>query len=107
MLYAEAISLAAGSVQQQSLDLINEIRTRAGLGNIEMADVPNMNTFIEVVLAERRAEFVFEGKRYADLKRHNLLVQNLNAIGYNFDDSYNYLPIPQSEKDKVPDGLYD
>ena len=107
LLYAEAISLAAGSVQQQSLDLINEIRTRAGLGNIEMADVPNMNTFIEVVLAERRAEFVFEGKRYADLKRHNLLVQNLNAIGYNFDDSYNYLPIPQSEKDKVPDGLYD
>ncbi|WP_223551872.1 RagB/SusD family nutrient uptake outer membrane protein [Aestuariivivens sp. NBU2969] len=107
LLYAEAISMAAGSVQQQSLDLINEIRNRAGLGDLVMADVPNMNAFIEAVLAERRAEFVFEGKRYADLKRHNLLVSKLNAIGYSFDDSYNYLPIPQNEKDKVPDGLYD
>jgi hypothetical protein len=33
-------------------------------------------------------------------------VQKLNAIGYNFDESYNYLPITQTEKDKVPEGLY-
>lgn len=106
LLYAEAISMAAGSAQQQSLNLINEVRNRAGLGNITMKDVPNLNAFVEVVLNERRHEFVFEGQRYPDLKRHHLLVQKLNAIGYNFDESYNYLPITQTEKDKVPKGLY-
>ncbi len=107
LLYAEAISMAAGTVQQQSLDLINETRNRAGLADLTLAEVPDIDAFVEAILAERRAEFVFEGQRYPDLKRHGLLVEKLNAIGYSFDDSYLTLPIPQSEKDKVPNGLYD
>ena len=107
LLYAEAISMAAGAVQQQSLDLINEIRNRAGLEDVTMTDISDLDAFVEAVLAERRAEFVFEGKRYPDLKRHGLLLEKLSKIGFNFDSSYLTLPIPQSEKDKVPPGLYD
>jgi hypothetical protein len=106
LLYAEAISMSAGSVQQQSLDLINEIRNRAGIPELTLLDVPNLDAFVEAVLSERRSEFVFEGKRYPDLKRHGLLLEKLNEIGYNFDSSYLTIPIPQTEKDKVP-GLYD
>ena len=100
LMYAEAISMDANSVQQQSLDLINETRNRAGLGDITMADVPSLNDFIEVILAERRSELALEGHRYADLKRHGKLIEKLNAIGYNFDKNFNYIPIPQEEIDK-------
>lgn len=101
LLYAEAISMSAGSPQQESLNLINEVRNRAGLGDLTMSDVPTLNDFVEAVLAERRAEFVFEYQRYDDLKRHNKLVEKLNSIGYNFDESFNVIPIPQSEIDKM------
>ncbi len=100
LLYAEALTMSAGSIQQQSLDLINQTRNRAGLGNILMSNLSTMDDFVDVVLAERRAEFVFECQRYEDLKRYGKLVEKVNATGYNFDDNYNRIPIPQSEIDK-------
>lgn len=108
LLYAEAISMAAGSPQQQSLDLINETRNRAGLLNdITLADVPLLDDFVEAVLAERRSELAFEGHRYSDLKRHGKLVEKVNDIGpdYNFNDTYNYVPIPQEEIDKIGEDI--
>ena len=103
LLYADAISMAAGAPQQQSLDLINQTRNRAGLADLTMADVPTLDAFVEVVLAERRSELAYEGHRYSDLKRHDLLVEKVNAVGpeYNFDETFNYVPIPQEEIDKV------
>ena len=102
LLYAEAISMNSGSAQQQSLDLINETRNRAGLTNdIVLTDVPTLDDFVEAVLVERRAEFVFENQRYADLKRHGKLVEKLNAIGYNFSENFNRIPIPSNEIDKM------
>lgn len=101
LLYAEAISMNAGSAQQQSLDLINETRTRAGLGDLLMADVPTMDDFVEAVLAERRAEFVFECQRYPDLKRHGKLIEKINEAGNSYTEDYNRIPIPQSEIDKM------
>lgn len=102
LLYAEAISMNAGSAQQQSLDLMNETRNRAGLTNdVVLTDVPTLDDFVEAILAERRAEFVFESQRYADLKRHDKLVEKLNAIGYDFNENFNRIPIPASEIDKM------
>lgn len=103
LLYAEAISMAANAPQQQSLDLMNETRNRAGLPDLTLADVPSLDDFVEALLAERRSELAFEGHRYSDLKRHHLLVEKVNAVGhaYNFDDNYNYVPIPLEEIDKV------
>jgi hypothetical protein len=101
LLYAEAVSMSAGSIQQQSLDLMNETRNRAGLGDVLMTDLATMDDFVEAILAERRAEFVFESQRYADLKRHEKLVEKLNAIGYSFDENFNRIPIPASEIDKM------
>ncbi len=103
LLYAEAISMNAGSPQQQSLDLMNETRNRAGLGPLTLGDVPTLDDFVTAILAERRAELAFEGHRYSDLKRQDKLVEYVNAMGgvYNFDNTYNYVPIPQQEIDKV------
>jgi starch-binding outer membrane protein, SusD/RagB family len=101
LLYAEAITMAAGSVQQQSLDLINQVRKRAGLGDILMSSVPTIDSFTNRILAERRSEFVWECQRYVDLKRYGKLVERVNATGRNFTDNYNRIPIPQSEIDKM------
>ena len=101
LLYAEALTMAAGSVQQQSLDLINQVRKRAGLGDILMKDVPTIDSFTNRILAERRSEFVWECQRYIDLKRYGKLVEKVNATGRNFTDNYNRIPIPQSEIDKM------
>lgn len=104
LLYAEAISMNAGSIQQQSLDLMNETRARAGLGDLLMADLSSMDDFVEAILAERRAEFVFECQRLPDLKRHGKLIEKINEAGYSYTEDYNRLPIPQSEIDKM-DGV--
>ena len=103
LLYAEAISMNANSTQQKSLDLMNETRNRAGLAPLTLADVPTLEDFITAILAERRAELAFEGHRYSDLKRQNRLVKYVNAMGgvYNFDGTYNYVPIPLQEIEKV------
>jgi len=104
LLYAEAISMNAGSPQQQSLDLMNETRNRGGLGPLTLADVPTLGDFVRAILAERRAELAWEGHRYSDLKRHDKLVEYVTALGPpydNFDETYNYIPIPQVEIDKV------
>ena len=101
LLYAEAITMSAGSVQQQSLDLMNQTRNRAGLSNLSIADISTTAKFVDAILAERRAEFVFECERYPDLKRHNKLVSNLNAIGYTYTENYKRMPIPASEIDKM------
>jgi hypothetical protein len=107
LLYAEAISMAAGSAQQQSLDLINETRNRAGLTSLTLADVPSLDAFVEASLAERRSELAWEGHRYTDLKRHGKLVEKVNNVGpeYDFDATYNYIPLPQSEIDKVGEDI--
>jgi starch-binding outer membrane protein, SusD/RagB family len=101
LLYAEAITMAAGSVQQQSLDLINQVRKRVGLGDILMSNVPTIDSFTNRILAERRSEFVWECQRYIDLKRYGKLVEKVNATGRNFTENYNRIPIPQSEIDKM------
>lgn len=101
LLYAEALTMAAGSVQQQSLDLINQVRKRAGLEDILMSNVPTMDSFTNRLLAERRSEFVWECQRYVDLKRYGKLVEKVNATGRSFTENYNRIPIPQSEIDKM------
>jgi hypothetical protein len=104
LLYAEAISMNAGSTQQQSLDLMNETRARAGLGDLLIGDLPTLDDFVEAILAERRAEFVFECQRYPDLKRHGKLIEKINEAGNTgalYGENYNRIPIPQSEIDKM------
>ena len=70
----------------------DQVRSRAGLGSKPAT--------IENVIAERRVEFLGEGKRYFDLVRsgmaQNLLVPNeFRTVGWT--PNKKYLPIPQKE----------
>ncbi|MFP4294129.1 MAG: RagB/SusD family nutrient uptake outer membrane protein [Cyclobacteriaceae bacterium] len=101
LMYAEALTMDAGSVQQASIDIINTIRNRAGLEDTDLSTSSPVDAFVDVLLGERRAEFMWEGTRFADLKRHDLLLDKLKDIGYNFDQTYLLFPLPGLEVEKM------
>ncbi|MFT6796357.1 MAG: hypothetical protein ACJART_001497 [Maribacter sp.] len=111
LMYAEAIGESP-----EAYGYINQVRTRAGLPDI---DASSPGTFMEKVMNERRWELAFELHRWIDLLRlpdaevisimeTQLEAQQLNKFGMTVDillTSDNLLfPIPQNEVD-ISDGV--
>ncbi|MET6996617.1 RagB/SusD family nutrient uptake outer membrane protein [Chitinophaga defluvii] len=65
-----------GTVNQEALDLINEVRRRANLPDKQLADVPSKKAFEDLLLLERAHEFWCENGQYrADLIRFDKLLE--------------------------------
>lgn len=99
---AEAIVMKpGGSVTQEAVDLINQIRRRAQLSDKAISDFPTKETFIDQLLLERSHEFWCESGQYrADLIRFDRLLDRVlelnNGIApYASKDKYRY-PLPLS-----------
>jgi len=107
LMYAEALSEVSGSVQNESISILNQVRNRAGLSSYTSSDIPDIATFRKRMLAERRSEFMFEGIRWFDLVRSGTAIETLNALGTNKNANETWLlfPIPPTEIDKMPDLL--
>lgn len=69
--YADVLLMLAEALGEtnESYDLVNEIRDRAGLDDINAS---SPGTFEEKLLNERRVELAFENHRWPDLKRFGL-----------------------------------
>ncbi|WP_339923832.1 RagB/SusD family nutrient uptake outer membrane protein [uncultured Cyclobacterium sp.] len=98
---AEALAQLNG-VNDESLELINDLRERAGLEVLSAGDFASKEAFIAQILEERRKELAFEGHRRMDLLRNNLPLRP-EGDAY-FDASKaganrTILPIPQRELD--------
>lgn len=104
--YAETLLNAAelaGAAGNEYLDLLRSTRHSDGTGYT-----------IDDILAERRKEFVGEGKRYWDLVRTGKAAEVLTAENRRFDgsnpvdwsESKKYWPIPQAEIDKTATTAY-
>ncbi|MEM9885600.1 MAG: RagB/SusD family nutrient uptake outer membrane protein [Bacteroidota bacterium] len=96
---AEALVQQSGAVEQEAIDIINQLRTRAGLSSFTSADFSSGSALLDVIYDERRKELAFEGHRRMDLLRRGLslradLLQE-SAPGA----SRVVLPIPQYEID--------
>lgn len=103
LMRSEALAMVAGSATQEAVDLLNDIRERAGIPLFTLADFPDLNTFIDAILQERAWEFVTEGHRRRDLIRHNRLISNAQARGKsNAQEHHIVFPIPLSEIDSNP-----
>jgi hypothetical protein len=74
MIRAEALG------RTQGLADVNMIRTNRGLAALIAADVPDNDTYAQVVADEDRAEFNFEGHRYFDLARLGQVVNVLQPL---------------------------
>ena len=79
--YAEVLLLLAEALNEQgksseALAFLNQVRTRAGLGNV--TSTAGLN---DVILHERRTELAFENKRWLDLVRTGTAVSVITAYG--------------------------
>jgi len=96
---AEALNELNGPAAE-SLGLLNQIRVRAGLAELTLAEVADKGAFRDAILRERGWEFISEGKRREDLIRHGKLISDAIARGISNAKDYRVLfPIPQSEID--------
>ncbi len=78
---AEAIANINGAPTQECMDLVNQIRERAGIDDLLLADYASMDKFIDMLLMERGHEFWCENGEYrADLIRYNKLIDRVKLI---------------------------
>ena len=98
LLYAEAALINGSLTDAEVLDLLDDIRTRAGLAVLDEADYADSDEVLQAIKDERRVELAFEGHRWYDLVRWGDAADTMTALGETLDDS-NYLlfPIPDSE----------
>ena len=103
--YAEVLLNLAEALGEgtEAYGFINEVRNRAGLTDI---DASTPGTFEEKLLNERRLEFAFENKRWADLLRFGKAKEVMAAhLGISEADVKLLFPIPLGEIDVSPDKM--
>ena len=98
--YADVLLMLAEALGEtpESYDLINEVRNRAGLPDI---DASTPGSFQDKLLQERRVELAFENHRWPDLKRFGAVDRVLEAEDF-ITDTREYFFIPQREIDINP-----
>ena len=100
---AEAMNELSGP-NQDILDLINDVRDRAGVDRLNLSDFSgNKEKLLDQILDERKWEFWYEGKRRRDLIRRGRFITNAQERGItNAQNFHVYFPIPQSAIDANP-----
>ena len=101
---AEALAQVNG-INQTSINLVNALRTRAGLSKWTLVTFLTKQTFLNAILNERRKELAFEGHRRMDLLRNGLPLRytgSAASISKPCVDGKVILPIPQREIDINP-----
>ncbi|SHM56500.1 Starch-binding associating with outer membrane [Cyclobacterium lianum] len=102
---AEALAQLEG-VNAESLDLINQLRERAGLAEVAAGDFSGTADFVDFILEERRKELAFEGHRRMDLLRYGRALRPESDEHYaasQAGEDKTILPIPQRELDINPE----
>ncbi|MCB0642665.1 MAG: RagB/SusD family nutrient uptake outer membrane protein [Phaeodactylibacter sp.] len=93
LLYAETLN-ENGASAETVLDLLDPIRTRAGLDPLDHTVLNTQALVRQAIQDERRLELAFEGQRWFDLVRTG----TVNAeMGETIDSRYHLFPVPISE----------
>ncbi|MGQ1784148.1 MULTISPECIES: RagB/SusD family nutrient uptake outer membrane protein [unclassified Saccharicrinis] len=96
LLYAEALNENTDSeaAREAALDLLDPIRTRAGLTVLDHTVLNTQALVRQAIADERRLELAFEGQRWFDLVRTGTAQ---SEMGVSFDNKYYLFPVPVSE----------
>lgn len=86
MMHAECLNEAGYVADGEAFNIINRVRTRAGLTGLTSATVTNQAAFRTSLQKERRIEFAFEGLRWPDLVRWGIAKDTMNAFFANPDE---------------------
>lgn len=102
LMRAEALNETNGPTQG-ALDLVNEVRSRAGLVNLTLGDMGSKEALRDQILKERGWEFWSEGLRMPDLVRQGKFISGAQERGISAaSDFHKLFPIPQIEMDANP-----
>jgi len=91
VLLSKAEAIANSSAPNQvAMDLVNEIRNRAGLQDFSLSAYSSKDAFNDMILTERSHEFWCENGQYrADLIRHGKFVsRNIERTGSTYANEY-------------------
>lgn len=80
MMYAEALNEESYAAGGRAFEILNDVRTRAGLKTFTGADLPDQASFREALRRERRHEFAFEGLRWRDMVRWGIAETVMNQF---------------------------
>ena len=97
VMFMKAEALIKTGKYTEGMSLVNDVRRRAGLYNITAS---SDSEALDFLLAERRKEFAFEGKRWFDLVRTNKV--NEFRTEPEFVKNRLLLPVPQTAIDRNP-----
>lgn len=113
--FADILLLKAeGLIMQGNLsgaaDVVNKVRSRAGLKNLTAEATASKESMIDALLRERRLELAFEGQRWFDLCRLGKVETVMNAVYgkdsgrktqvNKFNENSYLMPIPQNAIDQ-------
>ncbi|MEN8789945.1 MAG: RagB/SusD family nutrient uptake outer membrane protein [Flavobacteriaceae bacterium] len=93
LLYAEALN-ENGASAESVLDLLDPIRTRAGLTVLDHTVLNTQALVRQAIYDERRLELAFEGHRWFDLVRTGTVD---TEMGETININYHLFPVPISE----------
>lgn len=79
LMLAEALNEDAYVADGEAFDLLNSIRSRAGLEDLTSAELTDQASFRAAVANERQWELCFENHRWFDLVRTNKAIEVMNA----------------------------
>lgn len=101
LMYAEAeVRLSGAAPSQDAISAVNEVRHRAGLGNMPSSATSSAEAFLDALLTERGHEFWYEGFRKIDLIRFNQYAQRCKKIK-GCVPTHQYMPIPNYAIDEA------
>lgn len=84
----------------EAITLLDQIRERAG---IDPTNATTQEEARSAILEERMVELAFEGKRWHDLNRHSITVQEVESISEENNNLHHVLwPVPQDDRDRNP-----
>lgn len=98
---AEALNELNGSTQE-AIDLINQVRQRAGVPDVALSDFGSADALRDHILDERGWELWWEGKRREDLIRHGEFISRAQARGMPAQPHHVRHPIPLFALDANP-----
>ena len=98
---AEALNELNGP-NQESIELINRVRNRAGLSDISLSEFNTKEALRAHLLKERGWEFYSEPMRRYDLIRMGKFIEMAQARGMNAQPFHGLFPIPQQAIDANP-----
>lgn len=94
LMYAEAeVRKNNAAPSADAIAAVNEVRKRAGLGELPSSATANVEAFLDALLTERGHEMLYEGMRKIDLIRFNQYAQRTAKIK-GVAPTHQYVPIP-------------